>query len=777
MERLPNKSIIERISYALPILLVIVGYLNATPFIPGLDAFVKFTSGFDWLVIREFPTELFYPLVFVLMMMIVVLKHSIWRDYQNKSATARRLGLVLDTALITAAIAIAFTYLAEIRSICLIDQLFGERRYPSAMTFGEAREIAVLNGILKPTIAENPGCITNTGGWIAVIVGISLLVFLAYNVKVWGLPLVMLAILSVAYALATVGLWYVFGSEDMNKYLITELGGEPRLLSAGRPWVRGILTSNTSGLLGQYLGILMNTIFPYLILGALFSVSKSGRSLIRLVFRWTRHTRGGSAHTAIVSSAISGTVSGGPVINVLSTGLLTIPNMVKRGFSAVFAGGVGAAASSGGSIMPPVMGVAAFMLVIQSGVPYRDVIIAAIFPAFAYFLCLFLSVFFQARKQKIQAVGKLTKEMNMSRQDWLNILMIFVPILVILIILLTPKQEIGCGTLGLLLGAGRSFHEGHCIAEALPWFLQLVQNSAGDAGSAGWWGVLLLLALMFLDPELRAKPKRLFDVLSGVGTMIATLYLMLLAISIIDFCLQFTDLPMFISSDVLLWLKRFDTGSGEAMIVLFPALFLTMLLTVILGMGMPAAPAYIVVAILISPVLAGLGLSIFTANLIIFYFAVASAITPPIALAAFAAATVTGQDPMATGFSAARTGVVIFVIPFVLAVYPELLLIEQAQVSQFSQDTNILNPPSYNGAVTFEYLAPILLRLVLAIYLLASAMARYDAEILPIYITVFRLVLAALVMAPNPMVYVPAAIAGLSLVGLGYLNRKEGYGQ
>ena len=136
----------------------------------------------------------------------------------------------------------------------------------------------------------------------------------------------------------------------------------------------------------------MLLVFPYIILGALFGQCAGGKSLIKLAFSLTRNLRGGPAHAAIVSSAMFGTITGGPVVNVLSTGVLTIPMMLKRGFSKVFAGGVEAAASSGGSIMPPIMGVAAFIMASLTGVPYREIIIAAAIPALLYFLCLFLSV-------------------------------------------------------------------------------------------------------------------------------------------------------------------------------------------------------------------------------------------------------------------------------------------------------------------------------------------------------------------------------------------------
>ena len=254
------------------------------------------------------------------------------------------------------------------------------------------------------------------------------------------------AIAIAAYTMITVLIWYVFGADDMNKYLITKLGGEPRLLMDGRPNVEDILVNNAQGLLGRFMGILLNTVFPYIVLGSLFGISAGGQSLIKIAFLCTRRLRGGPAHAAIVSSAMFGTISGGPVVNVLSTGVLTIPMMLKRGFSKVFAGGVEAAASSGGQIMPPVMGVAAFVLSAMTVVPYREVIIAAVIPALAYFGCLFLSVVFQARKQGIQAVGELTADMKLTRDDWIHLIMIVAPILLILFLLILALFNLFSGS-------------------------------------------------------------------------------------------------------------------------------------------------------------------------------------------------------------------------------------------------------------------------------------------------------------------------------------------
>ena len=248
---------------------------------------------------------------------------------------------------------------------------------------------------------------------------------------------------------------------------------------------------------------------------------------------------------------------------------------------------------------------------------------------------------------------------------------------------------------------------------------------------------------------------------------------MFLAVSIIDFCLKFTGLPFFISLDVLQWLKSLNLGAGGSVVFQFMALAMTMLLAVLLGMGMPAVPAYINVALLMGPVLAGLGVSIFTAHMFIFYFAVASAITPPVALAAFAASSITKAEPMSTGFSAVRSGIVIFVIPFVFAVYPELLLIEEAVVDPTSAGTEIVYLPGYDGTVALVPLLGLLARLVFALYLLASALARFDRAPLPLWEAGLRLALAALVISNDSTFYGPAIVAAVLWIGWHAFRTRE----
>jgi TRAP transporter 4TM/12TM fusion protein len=760
----PNRTV-----YILALVFVVMGVVNSTPLIPGWDNMWRNITGFEGLKTRSFATEWFYPITFFIMMLIVALKHSMWRDSQGKMP--KWFGAFMDIALIVSAGAISLTYLVEVDSVCLIDALNGDRAGIMAETLKAEVEFAETMGMPIPDTVEDPKCVNTTGVWLVAIVGLSMVIFLGYNIKVWGFPLVAVAIAIALYTFGTVLVWYFHGPEDIDKYLMTKLGGEPRTFLDGIPNVHDALVNNASGILGRFMNVIMNMVFPYIILGALFGKSAGGQTLIKLAFRWTRHLRGGPAHAAIVSSAMFGTISGGPVVNVLSTGVLTIPMMIRRGFSKVFAGGVEAAASSGGSIMPPVMGVAAFILAAMTGVPYRDVIIAATLPAIAYFLCLFLSASFQSRKQGIEAFGELTDDMRISGEDILHFLQILLPILLILLLLLTPKDMVGCGAFAWMLGADAAMEGSRCVVTSLPWVLQVFQNAAGDAGATGWWAAAFVLVLLFLDKEFRAKPRKVLDALAESGITISTLYLMLLAVTVIDVCLNFTGLSKFVAIDVLRFLLSLDLGGGGSVTFQFVALSITMLLAVLLGMGMPAVPAYINVALLMGPLLIGLGIATFTAHMFIFYFAIASAITPPVALAAFAASTITKADPMATGFSAVRSGIVMFAIPFVFAFYPELLLIDQALIDPANPSGAPL--PGYEEGIQMGSLMWLLARLVLALYLLASALAAHDAKPLSMLWIGIRLATAAAVLMRPEVVQYGAIAFAIALLGWHHFGSRR----
>lgn len=764
-----SPSFAEKLVYVLALLLVLLGLVNVTPAIPGWDDFWKDLTGNDLFRIRRFATEWLFPITFFWMLLIVALKHSMWRAWVDKTPGIRRMGLLFDIALVAAAGLVSLTYLTEIEAVCLFDVMTGDRARLVAQALQAEIEFAELYGLPTPDTADDPGCLNTTGSWLILIMFGAIVVFLGYNVKVWGLPLVLVSILIAAYTFATVLNWYFFGAEGQNKYLVTILSSEePRSLSASVGFFHDALVNQSSGLLGRFINVLLILVFPYVVLGALFGQCAGGQSLIKLAFSATRNLRGGPAHAAVVSSAMFGTITGGPVVNVLSTGVLTIPMMLKRGFSRVFAGGVEAAASSGGSIMPPIMGVGAFIMAALTGVPYREIIVAAVIPAFFYFFCLFLSVVFQARKQNIEAVGELTDDMRLTGEDRLHLLQIFGPVLLVLILLLTPKDAVGCSWYSLMLGAVVEMNGDSCKVISLPWIIELFQNAAGDASAAGWWAVILLLVLMFLDKEFRAKPGKILDGLSKAGVTISTLFLMFMAVTVIDVCLNFTGLAKFVAVDVLGFLNSFDVSANSAGFQLF-ALFLTMLLAVLLGMGMPAVPAYINVALLMGPMLVGLGLATFTAHMFVFYFAVASAITPPVAMAAFAAASITQADPMKTGFSAVKSGVVMFTIPFVFAMYPELLLIDKAVIEP---STGVFLDGYENGHST-AWLAMLVGRVALALYFVSSALAAYDRQALGKVEVAVRLAIAVLILFRPAEVYGTAVVAGIVLLGAHIVRSKS----
>jgi TRAP transporter 4TM/12TM fusion protein len=643
----------QTLATILALVLVTVGMLNTLPEIPGLQDWAREVTGRPFFRVSGFPSEYFYPPVFFLMMLIVALDASVYRAWRGTRPERAWLGLLMDAGLVLAAFLAAFGFLVEIDSVCLIDQITGERA--RLIQDAAERSAGVIPGMSFE--AEVPACQARFGVWILPLLFTIIALFFLYNIRVWGFPLVAVASIVVLYTVGTAIIWALDLSD--NNFLLTKLGadGGDALSAAVQKATNVFITPD--GFMGRFMDIVVNQVFPYVILGALFGTSAGGTSLIKLAVRATRRLRGGPAHAAIVSSAMFGTITGGPVTNVLSTGRLTIPMMQRNGFNPYFAGGVEAAASSGGQIMPPVMGVAAFVLVALTAVPYTKVIVAAFLPAMCFFFSIFLAVMFQARREKVEAMRDIPEDLIMDRQDWLNLVIIIVPILTILFLLLGNKDVVQAGAMGQILPAG---------------LVQTIVNSTGDAVSAGWWAVAVLIPLLFLDPETRAKPSKILMSLADGGILISRLFLLLFAVSIISAFLNESGLTGELTRAVTSWLETANSLSLFGVTIpivggvyLMLALFCVMVCAIILGMGMPTVPAYVNVALLLGPLLANLGVSFFTAHMFVFYFAVASAITPPVAVAAFAAASITRAEPMRTGVAAARVGIVMFVIPFVFA--------------------------------------------------------------------------------------------------------------
>ena len=291
----------KNLVYILALVLVFIGMVNSTPSIPGWDDLWRTTFDAPTLTIRRFPYEVFYPIIFAWMMVIVALTNSLGQRWKDRARSWQWTGWSMDIALVLAALIISLVYMVENEAVCLLDVLSGDRSALIERALKAEQEIAIALGLPVPSGVENPQCLANTGNWLVLIVGCAVVVFLAYNVAVWGFSLAFVSILLASYAIATVLIWYFFGSDGMDKYSITALGSEPRMLSDGRPRIHDILTNQGSGLLGQYLHIMLNTVFPYIVFGALLAVSAGGNTLIKIAFLSTRKLRGGPAHAAIVA--------------------------------------------------------------------------------------------------------------------------------------------------------------------------------------------------------------------------------------------------------------------------------------------------------------------------------------------------------------------------------------------------------------------------------------------------------------------------------------------
>ncbi|MEN8833572.1 MAG: TRAP transporter fused permease subunit [Pacificibacter sp.] len=754
-----NRPFGQTLALALALIYVVVGMINTMPEIPGLQNLAREITGQPYFRVANFPKEYFFPPVFLIMMVIVVLNASVYRAWKVEKPQIAWLGLLLDIGLVVAAFLGAFGYLVEIDSVCLIDQITGERA--RLIQDAAERSANVIPGMSFD--AEVPSCQARFGAWTIPLLFTIITLFFLYNVRVWGAPLVIVASVVVLYTVITTLVW-VFGLSD-NGFLLTKLGAEGGDVIAAATQKATNVFISPDGFMGRFMDIVVNQVFPFVILGALFGSSAGGTSLIKLAVRMTRKLRGGPAHAAIVSSAMFGTITGGPVTNVLSTGRLTIPMMRRNGFNKYFAGGVEAAASSGGQIMPPVMGVAAFVLVALTAVPYTQVITAAFLPAMAFFFSIFLAVVFQSRRENVQAMREIPEDLVMERQDWINLIIIFVPILTILFLLLGNKDSVANGILGT-------------IFEADSWFIRTIVNSTGDAVSSGWWAVAVLVPLMFLDAETRRKPSKVLVSLAEGGILISRLFLLLFAVSIIAAFLNESGLTGELTRAVTSWLESVTalnlfgfsipiTGGVYLML----ALVCAMMCAILLGMGMPTVPAYVNVALLLGPLLANLGVSFFTAHMFVFYFAVASAITPPVAVAAFAAASITGGEPMRTGVAAVRVGIVMFTIPFVFAWYPELLLIEQAVTITSSTGQQVLIE-GYTGEPDWGQLSMLLARLVLALYLVASALTGYDKSALVRGETPVRILIALLVLWKTPLIMTIGLVLAAVLLAWHHLVKK-----
>jgi TRAP transporter 4TM/12TM fusion protein len=457
--------------------------------------------------------------------------------------------------------------------------------------------------------------------------------------------------------------------------------------------------NSANGVLGSLLGIVINTILPFILLGALLEGSGAGGSLIKTSLYAFRHARGGPAHAAILSSGLFGSVSGSAVANVVGTGVITIPMISRRGFSPTFAGAVEATASSGGQIMPPIMGAAALVMADFTGVSYLNIVIAALIPALFYYGSLFAAVVYEARRLGIENQPNGTDAvMAPTRQDYINLIMIFIPLSLVVGALIAGFSPAGAGVMALF--------------SVVP--LSLILNAV-----------------------IRRRPLILIRSLASGGQSFSTLLIAVSVVGIVVGVLSATGLPIKFAQLIS------ESADGN----LLQSLLLAMAAALVLGMGMPTLPAYLTIILIMGPAMLRLGLEPLVAHMFVFYFGVASAITPPVAVAAFAAAAISQASPLKTAFEATRIGLVIFILPFTFAFYPQLLLIPEA-----------------GGSDSLFDLVSIILRLGLAILLISSALARFDCSRLNLMTILARITLALGMLITLPAIHWSAFAAGIAVL-------------
>ena len=439
--------------------------------------------------------------------------------------------------------------------------------------------------------------------------------------------------------------------------------------------------------------------------GVIIQATGAAEAILKIAIATTRQFRGGPAHAAIVSSAMFGTFSGSAAANVVGTGTFTIPLIKSRGFSPRFAGGIEAAASTGGQITPPVMGAAAFYLAEQAQVPYSQVAIAVLIPAMFYFASLFLAVELQARKRGIEPLPVET-DTRLTRDDWIKSLAFFAPLIAII----------------------------YCL-------------SAGySVNRAGFWAVAMTLLFGLLNKDFRANPGVLIGKLKEGGIAVAQLLVIVAGLGVFIGVVEGTGLGPKIGTDLALLVQ-------DNVLV---ALLLTMVASLVLSMGMPTLPAYATIITIMGiflTQLAGGDTPVLAVHLFVLYFGVLSPVTPPVALAAYAAAPIAGAHPFQTGVAALRLCFVAFVIPYAFFFNPQLLI----------------------GQV--EYSAPLfalaIAKLGVAVFALTTATTGFFHRNLGQFERGIVIVLSVSLVAPDVIVWGPALLALMAfMTWVSFLTKK-----
>ncbi|MBE6757078.1 MAG: TRAP transporter permease [Ruminococcaceae bacterium] len=442
--------------------------------------------------------------------------------------------------------------------------------------------------------------------WYQIVIGaIGILCLLELCRRCVGIPIIVVAVAFIVYAIG----WGL---------------SNPDMLKRVEGLVGKLFYTTTSGILSVPVNTCSKYIAIFIIFGAFLERTGIADFFIKISNAVVGGFSGGPAKVAVVASALEGMVSGSSVANTVGSGSVTIPLMKRTGYKPEFAAAAEASASTGGQIMPPIMGAAAFLMAENIGVSYSSIVVRAILPACLYFLGVFIAVHLEAKKEGLRG---LTKE-ELPR---------FLPLL---------KQA-------YLL---------------LPLILLIALVSSGSRSIAYAAAIAIVAAIVvgLFNKENRITPKRIWEALAAGGQGMITVAVACGVAGIIAGTITMTGLATMLINGIL-------TLAGDKVII---ALFLTMLTCIVLGMGVPTTANYCIMAATCAPILIKMGVPDIAAHFFVFYFGIVADLTPPVALAAYAGAAIAQANPMKTAITATKLAIGAFIVPYVFALSPNMLFID-----------------------------------------------------------------------------------------------------
>ena len=419
-----------------------------------------------------------------------------------------------------------------------------------------------------------------------------------------GIPILVVAGVLLCYAL-------IWGSTN------------PSMLARVTENVR-VLFYSKEGILSTPVNVCSKYIVMFIIFGAFLERTGIADFFIRIANALVGRFSGGPAKVAVVASALEGMVSGSSVANTVGSGAVTIPLMKRTGYKPEFAAAAEASASTGGQIMPPIMGAAAFLMAETVGVPYSNIVVKAILPAVLYFAGVFITVHLEAKKEGLRG---LSKEEVPRIKPLLKQLYLLLPLVLL---------------------------------------IYLVGTSTRSIAYAAAIAIMVAIAVSMFNKEYRITPKKLLEALAAGGQGMITVAAACGVAGIVAGVIGVTGLAYMLFNGIV-------ALAGNQVII---ALFLTMLCCIVLGMGVPTTANYCIMAATCAPILVQMGVPMIAAHFFVFYFGIVADLTPPVALAAYAGAAIGQANPMKTAFTATKLAIGAFIVPYVFALNPAMLFID-----------------------------------------------------------------------------------------------------